>query len=296
MTRILLLLLWPAGIAIIAGAGGVLARRAPRAAAGATATAPGDRTGGAAGAREPAVRLMVMSLGRFCLIAVAGTAAVYAAMAALGTLVVHVGPAIDKPVLAWTVTHRVPAWTAVMNRLTKIGDTWTTWGACSAAAVCMAVTWRRNRWLPPLAFAVAIAIEHYLTLAIRHAFHRMGPPASPAESFPAGGVDDCILFYGLIAYLLWREFSGRRRTAIWAGTAVAAVAFNETYSRLYLTLHRTTDVLSGLAYGSLLLVLIVVAVRLAVGAAGGPAGPPVPAVVPSTTAAAAAPAVGSARE
>ena len=296
MTRILLLLLWPAGIAIIAGAGGVLARRAPRAAAGATATAPGDRTGGAAGAREPAVRLMVMSLGRFCLIAVAGTAAVYAAMAALGTLVVHVGPAIDKPVLAWTVTHRVPAWTAVMNRLTKIGDTWTTWGACSAAAVCMAVTWRRNRWLPPLAFAVAIVIDHYLTLALRHTFHRIGPPGSPGGTFPSGGVDRCILFYGLIAYLLWREFSGRRRTAIWAGTAVAAIAFNEAYSRWYLSLHWTTDVLSGLLYGSLLLLLVIGAVRLVLGAADRPAGAPVPARIPPAPAVTPAPASRSHRE
>jgi undecaprenyl-diphosphatase len=234
------------------------------------------------------MRLVAMNMVRFCLAAVVAAVLIYGVMAALGTLVVHAGPSIDRPVFSWTVTHRASSWARVMNRLTKIGNTWTTWGACFAAAVCLAVTWRRNRWLPPVAFATAIVIDHYLTLAIGHTFHRIGPPGSPGGAFPSGGVDRCILFYGLIAYLLWREFSGHRRTAVWAGTAVAALAFNEAYSRWYLGLHWTTDVLSGLLYGSLLLLLVIFAVRLVAGAADGPAGTPVPAVIPSATATAAA--------
>jgi membrane-associated phospholipid phosphatase len=304
MIRILAAALWPAGIAVIVGAGAWLVRRAPqagpavagtgRAAPGTLPAAPGAHPGGTApaghgaapGARDWDMRRVAMNFARFCLFVIAGAVVIYGVMAAAGILVIHVGPAMDKPVFSWTLMHRVSSWAGAMSRLTKIGNTWTTWGACFAAAVCLAVTWRRNRWLPPVAFAAAIVTDHYLALALRHTFHRIGPPGSPGGTFPSGGVDRCILFYGLIAYLLWREFSGRRRTAIWAGTAVAVLAFNEAYSRWYLGLHWTTDVLSGLLYGSLLLLVVIVSVRLVLGPATGPAGPPGPAVTSPATAAA----------
>ncbi len=79
-----------------------------------------------------------------------------------------------------------------------------------------------------------------------------------------------MVFFGLIAYFLWREFSGRRVTAIWAGAAVAALAFDEGYSRFYLGMHWTTDVLSGWFYGILLLALFVLATRLIMGPARTP--------------------------
>ncbi len=81
-----------------------------------------------------------------------------------------------------------------------------------------------------------------------------------------------MVFFGLIAYFLWREFSGRRETAIWAGAGVAAVAFNEGYSRLYLGMHWTTDVLSGWFYGILLLALFILATRVIMGPARDPRG------------------------
>jgi hypothetical protein len=91
------------------------------------------------------------------------------------------------------------------------------------------------------------------------------------------------VFFGLIAYFLWREFSGRRVTAIWAGAAVAALAFNEGYSRVYLGMHWGTDVLSGWFYGILLLALFILATRVVMGPARRPeellAGDP--AVVPA---------------
>ena len=302
MTKMLAVLLWPVAIALILGAGALLARRAPRV----VPAMPGGRqpgsTGGAGRHGSPApagernLRLIAVNSARFCVVVIVGAVVIYGVMAALGTIVVHFGPAIDKPVFHWTVAHRVSAWARVMDRLTKIGDTWTTWGACFAAAVCLAVTWRRNRWLPPVAFAAAIVIDHYLTLALRHTFHRIGPPGSPGGTFPSGGVDRCILLYGLIAYLLWREFSGQRRTAIWAGSSVAALAVNEAYSRGYLTLHWLTDILSGLVYGSLLLLSVIVAVRLVAGPADRPARTPLPALIPAAAASAAVPSLGAGRD
>ena len=158
---------------------------------------------------------------------------------------------MDKPIYTWMIHHRVHVWKAVMNRLTKIGNTWTTWGAAAAAAACLAAFYRRDKWLPPVALGAAIVIDHYLTLALRHTFHRLGPPDSPLGTFPSGGCDRVIVFYGLIAYLIWREVSGRRSTAIWLAGVVAALGFSEAYSRVYLTLHWFTDAVSGLIYGGL---------------------------------------------
>jgi membrane-associated phospholipid phosphatase len=170
-------------------------------------------------------------------------------------------------VFQWISTHQVHAVAAAMNRLTKIGDTWTVWGAAGAAAVCIAAASRERRWLAPVSLASLIVVDHYATLALRHVFHRVGPPTSPLGTFPSGGCDRCIVFYGLIAYLLWREFSGNRRAAIWAAAAVAALGFNEAFSRVYLSKHWLTDALSGLVYGGLLLAGYVVAVRAAAGRA-----------------------------
>jgi hypothetical protein len=160
------------------------------------------------------------------LILAVGALAVYALTCLLGVLVVHVGPSIDKPVYSWMIHHRVHAWKGVMNRLTKTGNTWTTWGAAAAAAACLAAFYRRDKWLPPVVLGAAIGIDHYLTLALRHTFHRLGPPDSPLGTFPSGGCDRIIVFYGLIAYLIWREVSGRRSTAIWLAGVVAALGVN----------------------------------------------------------------------
>jgi membrane-associated phospholipid phosphatase len=203
--------------------------------------------------------------GRLVIIAVLGAVGAFGVMSLLGLLVVNHGLAIDKPVFTWIQGHHVHVLAAAMNRLTKIGDTWTAWGAAIAAAVCLAITWRDKRWVPPVALGSLIVVDHYTTLALRHVFHRLGPPTSPLGTYPSGGCDRCIVFYGLIAYLLWREFSGRRSTAIWAGAVVAALGFNEAYSRVYLSLHWLTDALSGVLYGGLLLAGYIFAIRVAAG-------------------------------
>jgi membrane-associated phospholipid phosphatase len=204
-------------------------------------------------------------------------AAAYGVMALLGPTVVNRGPAIDEPILRWTDGHRVRAWAAVMERLGKVGNTWTTWGAAGTAAVCLAASWRKQKWLPPAALGSAILVDHYATLALRHRFGRPGPPQSPNGTYPSGGCDRVVLFYGLIADMLWREFSGSRRTRILATGTIAALAFNEAYSRVYLSKHWFTDSLSGVLYGAVLLAPYQAAIRLIAGPAavqagqGGPA-------------------------
>jgi membrane-associated phospholipid phosphatase len=196
----------------------------------------------------------------------------YVAMTALGPVVIGRGPALDEPLERWAATHQVAWWAAVMERLGKIGNTWTTWGAAGTAAACLGISWRKDKWLPPAVLSSAILVDHYATLALRHRFGRPGPPTSPLGTYPSGGCDRIILFYGLIADMLWREFSGSEAGRTWAIGTVAALSFNEAYTRYYLGKHWFTDIASGLFYGALLFVPYQAAVREVAGSARGAAG------------------------
>jgi membrane-associated phospholipid phosphatase len=261
--KALVVLLWPAGIAVILAVTALVAKRSGRNSPPATATTNGHHDGDLL----VAMRTAPSSIIGMLLILVVGAVAVYALTSVLGVLVVHAGPHIDQPIYTWMTQHRVHFWKSAMNRATKVGDTWTTWGAAVAAAVCLAAFYRSHKWLPPVALGAAIVFDHYLTLALRHTFHRVGPPDSPLGTFPSGGCDRIIVFYGLIAYLIWREVSGSRRAAIWSAGVVTALAFSEAYSRIYLTLHWFTDAISGLIYGSLILAVFIITIRVVVGPA-----------------------------
>ena len=320
MRRYLLVALWPAGVAAIAAATVVAARRVPVSRAQAagdpmdqTVTAPADTadhavrdgapavrggaplggvtdTGqpgnaspasGAAGIQGTAGRQSEPAAGRpdwvpdlirLGAICAAGGTVAYGVMNLLGPPVLNHALAIDEPIFRWTNNHQVDWWTAVMRRLNKVGDTWTAWGAAVTAAVCLGASWRRQRWLPPAALGTAVLVDHYATAALQHKFNRLGPPTSPLGTYPSGGTDRVVLFYGLIAHMIWREFSGNRRGKIWATGAVAALSFNTAYCREYLSEHWFIDIISGLVYGVALLVPFVVAVRLIAGPVGVEAG------------------------
>ena len=273
MAKLLNFLIWPAGMAIIFGVAWLLARRA-------AARPAGPRLGrlpwlGYRAALDDAdglspVQSALRQAAVFLGVIIVGAVVIFGIMALLGQLVLHGGPPVDKPLYHWTVTHRIHSWKGLMNSLTKIGNTWSTRMAVVSAAVCLAVTWRRFKWLPALAFLVLSLLQRYLTHGIHMVAHRVGPPGFLHGTFPSGGSERTVVFFGLIAYFLWREFSGRRVTAVWAGAAVAAVAFNEGYSRLYLGMHWTTDVLSGWFYGILLLALFILATRVIMGPARTP--------------------------
>ncbi|HEY2441890.1 MAG TPA: phosphatase PAP2 family protein [Streptosporangiaceae bacterium] len=210
----------------------------------------------------------------------------YGVMALIGPPIVSNGLKIDEPILRWTASHQVKQWAAVMERLNKVGGTWTNWGSAGTAAACLAVTWRRKKWLPPATLGSAILVDHYATLALRHTFRRPGPPNSPNGTYPSGGCDRVVLFYGLIAHLLWREFSGSYRGKVWAIGAVSALSFNVAYCRQYLSKHWFTDIAFGLLYGLVLLVPFIGAVRVIAGPPRVEAGHTRPALVTALAAAA----------
>jgi hypothetical protein len=280
--RYLYVALWPAGLAAITAATVVAARRRAQPGRAPWRAQPGRapwraQPGGAElravadGARPPRAD-WPGDLAKLSAVSCAGGLLAYQAMALLGPPVISHGPAVDEPFFRWTIAHQVDSWAAVLARLNKVGNTWTTWGAAGTAAACLGVSYDRRRWLPAAVLGAAVVVDHYVTLALRHRFGRPGPPTSPLGTYPAGGPDRVILFYGLIAHLLWREFGGTRPGKAWAIGAVAALSFNQAYCRQYLSKHWFTDIVSGLVYGCLLLAVFMVAVRVVAGSAG--AAPP----------------------
>jgi PAP2 superfamily len=258
---LLVALLWPLGMSLIVVAGWWLARGRNG------SFAPRDNW---VTRRSPTPRAVPAGGGTLLLAGwvLVGAIVTVGIVLVLGAVaVVHHGHVVDTPIYRFTIEHQTHRWAHVMKRATKIGNTWTTWGAALAAAACLAVGWRRNKWLPIAALALVIVVDHFATLGLRHVFERPGPPNSPHGTYPSGGCERVVLFYGLITYLLWREFSGTRRFAIWGGAVVAALAYNEAYSRLYLTLHWFTDAVSGVLYGVLFLAAFIVAIRLVIGPA-----------------------------
>jgi hypothetical protein len=245
---------WPAGEAAIGAATLYAVRRASRG-----AVAPRGQRG-----PDPALAADLIKLG---VAAGASGAIAYKVMELLGPSVVKHGPAVDEPIRQWTVKHQVKRWADVMERLTKVGNTWTTWGAAGTAAATLAVAWPQRKWLPPAALGSALLVDKYATLALRHRFGRLGPPGSPGGTYPSGGCDRVVLFYGLIAYLLWREFSGTPQGKAWAVGVVSALSFNEAYSREYLSKHWSTDIVCGLLYGAILLAPFIGGVRVIAGPA-----------------------------
>lgn len=262
--RYLLVVVWPVSLAAIAVATVAAARRGPAASGRAVAdqAVPGYASG------FPAVSSdWVGDLMRLAAIGGAGTAASYKIMALLGRPVVNHGLTIDEPLFRWTEDHRVGWWAGVMDRLNTVGNVWTTWGAVGAAAACLGVSWRQQRWLPPAALGTALLADHFATTRLHRTIRRPGPPPNPLGTYPAGGPDRIVLFSGLIAYLLWREFSGSRRGKAYATGAVAALAFSQAYCRQYLSQHWFIDIVCGLVYGALLLGPFIAAVRLIAGPA-----------------------------
>ena len=283
MRRHLLAALLPMGLTVIAAATAVIGRRAS--APPVSPVVPGstelagiagglshDRAWLAAGAvieklggGAPTSRDVLPGAILLGVFSGVGGIAAYNVMAKLGRPIVDHGLAIDEPIFRFVERNKADWWTAVVSRFNSIGDTWSTWGAVGSAAVCLGVSWRRQHWLPPSALGTAILVDYLSTHRLHRTIKRPGPPTSPLGTYPSGGTDRVVLFYGLIAYLLWREFSGSPRGRVWAIGGVSALSFLTAYCRQYLGEHWFIDIICGLFYGGMLLTPIVAAVHIITG-------------------------------
>ena len=121
---------------------------------------------------------------------------------------------------------------------------------------------------PMLAFRVAFAsgVGGLLVAQLKLFFHRARPLdqviSATGYSLPSGHAFASTVFYGMLAYLVWRFV--RPPAVRWAAVAAAVVVAGAVgLSRIYLNVHYFTDVVAGWAMGTAWLTSVLAAVHVA---------------------------------
>lgn len=111
---------------------------------------------------------------------------------------------------------------------------------------------RKHRWYSIKVPAISIS-SVLLMLFLKEIFRRDRPLIPLLEeargfSFPSGHAFMSTTFYGLLAYIAWRDIKNRTlRTALVIGLVLLILIIG--LSRIYLRVHYTSDVLAGLSLG-----------------------------------------------
>lgn len=179
-------------------------------------------------------------------------ALVFGALAA--DLVLH-GPVtrLDVPISAWFGAHPRPWITDLMVALSAAHGTLAILLYAAAIALVLAAT-GQGQWLPALVLAVPGGL--LLNGVVKLGFHRARPVFDHplvhlgSFSFPSGHAAGSTVLWGFLL-VLWRARE-REPAARLAGAAVAATVVALTcLSRVYLGAHFPSDVLAGIAEGTL---------------------------------------------
>lgn len=148
--------------------------------------------------------------------------------------------------------------------ITRFGDTETLTVLCIAVATGLVAT-RRVWWAA--AWVLAVAGNGLLNRSLKSVFERVRPEhadgliEATGYSFPSGHTSGSVVAYGMLAYLAIRLTP--QRFHLPALLAATAVAFSTGCSRVFLQVHYASDVMAGLASGSLWLCICVMSCELA---------------------------------
>lgn len=156
-----------------------------------------------------------------------------------------------------------PALTTFMQIITQFGDTPFLLLSGLAAVI---VFWQVKQRRKAAMMLWAVLGGEIIIDALKNTFHRPRPdpyfftPLPESYSFPSGHAMLSFCFYGMLALLCAREVKQPWRGAIW----VAAVFMIATIglSRVYLSVHWTTDVFAGFLGGFIWLSAVILANRL----------------------------------
>lgn len=122
-------------------------------------------------------------------------------------------------------------------------------------AICLLLLVYFRRWREVAGLSICLTGGAALNFWLKFLFHRSRPDLfrviqETGYSFPSGHVIASMCFYGMGALLIMRGISswrGRLTVATLAGILIIAIGI----SRIYLGVHYPTDVLAGLAAGSM---------------------------------------------
>jgi membrane-associated phospholipid phosphatase len=158
--------------------------------------------------------------------------------------------AFDLRVIAGLKSSISPGLTAFMKVVTFAAS-----ALFLQIAYGLTIAWyllRRN-WLRSLEILIigagGFAINYFMKLT----FHRLRPPDPLMEplknfSFPSGHATSGFIFYGLVAYLVWKSKAPRKLKIVLA-LLLIAWALLIGFSRVYLRMHYASDVFAGFCNG-----------------------------------------------
>ncbi|HEX2545737.1 MAG TPA: phosphatase PAP2 family protein [Ramlibacter sp.] len=162
---------------------------------------------------------------------------------------------LDDHITAWMVPHRRAWLTGAFLFVTDLHDTV---GVLAATASLIAwCTWRRD-W-PGVSALLVVPTGMLLNVVLKESFERARPALEPlvhlaTYSFPSGHAVAATVFYGIVCSMV----VVRSRSELLRGLAVALSALMVLLvvaSRVYLGAHFATDVIAGLAVGTLCVLL-----------------------------------------
>jgi membrane protein DedA with SNARE-associated domain/membrane-associated phospholipid phosphatase len=171
---------------------------------------------------------------------------------------------VDGPVLRFLTDARSPEVTAIMRAVTYVG------GALAALVImttAIVVAHRKTRsFRQPAFLAFCLVGALGLSPVIKLIVQRPRPDLSPVFeagglAFPSGHATTSAIVFGSLAYVLTRNQSWRTNVWVWAVAGMSSFLIG--FSRLYLGVHWTTDVVGGWTLGLMWVAVGVVATDLA---------------------------------
>ncbi|MDQ4096755.1 MAG: bifunctional DedA family/phosphatase PAP2 family protein, partial [Actinomycetota bacterium] len=167
---------------------------------------------------------------------------------------------VDAQITRELIEHRVGWLTSTMEAVTDLGHI----GVLVFAVLSAGVIVQRlaRNWLPLLILALALLGAIALTDVVKPLVGRVRPDMGPLVAadgfaFPSGHATESVAVYGGLAYLAAGWFrTWKAKVATW--TVALLVVLLVGFSRVYLGLHWTTDVLGGYALGAVWLAAVLV--------------------------------------
>jgi undecaprenyl-diphosphatase len=155
----------------------------------------------------------------------------------------------DLAVSQFIYTLRTPGLTKTMFFITSLGSEY----VFSVLFIILAIiVWKKHR-SEGLLFPILASLSLPINLLLKSALARPRPTLSPllyepTASFPSGHAMNSLVFYFTLVFLVYRLTKNKQLTLICSVIALS-LSLLIGFSRIYLGVHYTTDVLGGYFFG-----------------------------------------------
>ncbi|MDO6390208.1 phosphatase PAP2 family protein [Pontibacter sp. BT731] len=164
----------------------------------------------------------------------------------------------DHAMFRYAATHRSESMTRLMRFFSFFASA--DYLLVAPALIVLVMAWFHHlRWYALKVLVIAFT-STMLNQLLKRLFERPRPMTAMLEqsglSFPSGHAMIGSSFYGLLIYIVWREVRSPFWRWLWV-SLLSVLLLLIGYSRIYLNVHYTTDVLAGYAMGIIWLLIAV---------------------------------------